>query len=267
MNKKYKENGVELRTEGGINLRDLGGYATSNGRIVRRGVLFRSGELSDLTEKDRAFLASLPVGTVLDYRDEGEAQASPDPEWAGVTILREPASNDILRARGLSGDVRQMVRSMPDTFDGEALMRDLYRELPFNNPAYRRLFALLADEGRGGLLQHCTAGKDRTGVGSALTLLALGVPVETVRQDYLRTGECLGEDFARRLFRRMGGEALPPGTLQKLLPMAEVRREYLDGTFDAIRERCGDFDAFFEKEFGLDEHGREALRAIYTESK
>ncbi len=265
MNKKYKENGVELHTEGGINLRDLGGYETSDGRVVRRGLLFRSGELSGLTEKDRAFLASLPVGTVLDYRDAGEAEESPDPTWAGVTVLREPASNDILRTRGLSGNVQRMARSLPGDFDGEALMRALYRELPFDNPAYRRLFALLADEGRGGLLQHCTAGKDRTGVGSALTLLALGVPVETVRQDYLRTGEFLGKDFALRLFRRMGGETLPPETLRKLLPMAEVRREYIDDTLAAIKERCRGFDAFFETEFGLGAQKREKLRSIYLE--
>lgn len=262
----YRKDGdgeFDLPLEGGVNFRDFGGYATSDGRSVRRGLLLRSGKLAELTEKDRAFLAAFPVRTILDYRDTDESARAPDPEWGG-TRYSVPAMSAAMHARGLSASPRELARSLPPGFDGAALMRELYRELPFANPAYRRMFELLA-EGRG-LLQHCSAGKDRTGVGCALTLLALGAPVETVRQDYLLTNERLGRAFVMKIFEREGSMKVPPSEiLERIMPLIDAREEYIDGALDAVRERYDDFDTFLEKEYGLNDSKREELKTLYLE--
>ena len=66
-----------LPLEGGFNLRDLGGYAARNGRAVRRGMLYRSGMMSMLTEADERYLGSLGIATVCDFRRPGERRAEP----------------------------------------------------------------------------------------------------------------------------------------------------------------------------------------------
>ena len=257
--------GKELFPEGGLNFRDLGGYPTGNGKTVRRWSLFRSGKLTGLTVRDREKLASLSVTAILDYQDRDEARKAPDHAWKGAAVYAAPALSDIMRARGLSADVRKLVQSMPQNFDGAKLMKDLYRELPFHNQAYKSLFDLLSDEKRqGGLVQHCSAGKDRTGVGSALTLLALNVPLDTVYEDYLATNAKLGS-FGAEILERTGGANLPSETLKKLSPLIEARKEYLEEALNAILQTYGDFDAYFEREYGLTPQKREALCIRYLE--
>ena len=258
--------------EGGINFRDMGGYRTEDGRLVRRGVLFRSGGLWKLTQTDLAALKELSIKTILDYRDESEMQQSPDRLWEGATLFSVPA---IIKETKLSADPKKLIENLireKTTSEENAavkMMGQLYAELPFGNPAYRMLFDLLsADESSEGFVQHCTFGKDRTGVGSALTLLALGVPVETVRADYLKTEKILGPYKKDLLDKKLNMEGKPPlseETIRKLSPLLEARVEYIDQALDQMIRHYGTFEDYFKQELGLSQANLDTLRKRYLE--
>jgi protein tyrosine/serine phosphatase len=123
-----------LSLQGGINFRDLGGQRTADGRRVRSGKLLRSGALNRMTAEDLNHLDTLPLSRVLDYRDPGEVQRTPD-KLSPLTYLNAPANPP---SRGQCESHRAECRH-PNALNGEQFMLQLYRQLPFNNPAYRQL--------------------------------------------------------------------------------------------------------------------------------
>ncbi|HDS9504848.1 TPA: tyrosine-protein phosphatase [Klebsiella variicola] len=130
-----------LSLQGGINFRDLGGQRAADGRTVRSGKLLRSGALNRLTADDLNHLATLPLSRVLDYRDPGEVQRPPDKLSPLTHYLNAPANPPL-------GDVNAKVTELNaatlNALNGEQFMLQLYRQLPFNNPAYRQLAAALS---------------------------------------------------------------------------------------------------------------------------
>ena len=139
----------------------------------------------------------------------------------------------------------------------------LYRQLPFNNAAYRQLAGWLMEPFDGALLQHCAVGKDRTGVGCALTLFALGCDRHTVMEEYLLTQGMLTqvEDF---LLESLGNELTARGR-QNLAEMMTVHESYLAAALSQIDERYASVDAWLEKEYQLTPQAREALQARLLE--
>lgn len=173
-----------LSLQGGINFRDLGGQLAADGRRVRSGKLLRSGALNRLTAEDLNHLDTLPLSRVLDYRDPGEVARTPDKLSPLTHYLNAPANPPVSE---VNAKVTELNAATLNALNGEQFMLQLYRQLPFNNPAYRQLAAWLTTPFEGALLQHCAVGKDRTGVGCALTLFAVGCDSETVMEEYLLT--------------------------------------------------------------------------------
>jgi protein-tyrosine phosphatase len=124
---------------------------------------------------------------------------------------------------------------------------------------YRELFARLEREDSVPLLFHCTAGKDRTGVGSALILLALGVPEKTVMWDYMLTG-FYTSGRVEQLVRNFMETTTQPIDLEAVKPILSVRREYLGAAFEAIRDGYGTVDRYLEEAMFLTKPRLEALR-------
>jgi protein-tyrosine phosphatase len=233
------------------NFRDMGGYETADGRKVKYGILFRAAELTGLTEEDAAFLESLGIRTIFDYRGDDEAELKPDPAIKGAVYERIPAIPE-LQYRS-----HRDMESMLEQFDAGALDH-MYGALPINNPSYKRLMQLLADPERLGLVHHCAAGKDRTGVGAALILSVLGVPWETIMEDYLMTNETL-----KGLHETVMSELAPkltPEKLELVMRMMDAREEFLESAFRAIDEKYGSMEAYFEQEFGLTQQKIAAIR-------
>jgi protein-tyrosine phosphatase len=149
------------------------------------------------------------------------------------------------------------VGSMPASFGdpskmtGEAaraMMAGSYRTLAQQQaPSYRELFARLTGPSRGPVVVNCSAGKDRTGIATALVLTALGVPYDTIRQDYLLSNGAYGMDTLKRdLSSPMA--ALPPDAAAAL---AGVDGSYIDATFAALRQQYGSVENFMARELGV----------------
>lgn len=224
--------------EGASNLRDLGGWPAAGGRRVRRGLVFRSATLAHLTEADVATVAALRIRTVCDLRGVAEAAHRPSrlPEGAErVALPIEPtvgaSLRDLMRREEATGE------------DVVGLLRRAYLDYGTRFlGAYRRMFGMLLEPGRTALLFHCSAGKDRTGIGAALLLTALGASRETVMADYLAT---------ERLWRR--DYALPPETPKPLADaLLGVHPALLEEALEAAAAPFGGVDGLLEEGLGLD---------------
>lgn len=246
--------------EGGINFRDLGGNVMADGRRIKRGLLYRSGSLDGLTAKDSDLLSRIPVSHVLDYRDEEEAAAQPDILWSHCAYHHVPANPPGDEA---NANLAELTVETLTEFDPQEFMLELYRRLPFNNEAYKALVNLLRQPGSGAIVQHCAVGKDRTGIGSALVLLALGADLPTVKEDYLLTDKTLAP-FREELLDAVSTN-MPPSAVKKFEYVLSVKELFLDTALDAIVDLYGTTDHWLEKEYGLTNEVREELRSRYLE--
>jgi protein-tyrosine phosphatase len=234
--------------EGGSNFRDLGGYRTIGGKSVRRGAVFRSAHLGNLTAPDRAALAQLGVRTIVDLRGVSEAAETPhqvegvDCRIVGAHI--EPQLGDKIRNAIDAGT------ATPHLVMG--YLTDHYRDYPRRcAPGFRTLFGTLCDGEHRPLVFHCTAGKDRTGFASALLLTLLGVPWETVLQDYLHTNEVWTGHVGR----------YPELDIDTRAAIIEARTPYLEAAFEIVHADYGGPEGFADRALGLDALARERLRA------
>jgi protein-tyrosine phosphatase len=232
-----------LPAEGICNLRELGGYPVTDetGRIkhVKWGLLYRAGELSVMTAGDKKLLEKRNIKTVVDFRSNSERKASPDAEIATVRKSVELPID--------AGNLMDMVF----TFGGaETEMKKLYAALPVEAiPRYRVLFELLSDPSNTPLLYHCTAGKDRTGLVSALILYTFGADTETIYSDYLESTRLLQERFVLLLKDQ-----------PYMVPYMTVQESYLK-TACAEIEKYGGFEKYIQNELHADIRH---LRNLYT---
>jgi len=145
------------------NTRDLGGLPTANG-VVRAKAVYRSGALCYLTAADTRKVNALKIATIVDLRNNREVMKE-GPDRVKVTrVVVLPMTN----SRGT----------------GQEAYHYLIRE---NEVAVREFFRLLATPASYPLLFHCSAGKDRTGILTALLLMSLGTPREVIEDDYLQS--------------------------------------------------------------------------------
>jgi protein-tyrosine phosphatase len=232
------------------NFRDLGGYATSNGLIVRRGQLFRSDHLGALTAEE--FSAALPSAAlrVCDLRGVAERTAAPC-ALQHATVHSLPIEPTIVQK--LNDLVAAGHRLSPA--DVVALMQETYRGFVRGNThRFAELFSHLL-ESKEPTVFHCTAGKDRTGFAAALILRSLGVPAEDVMRDYLLTNQRLKPEPGSR-------HGLEPEVVSVLWG---VQPEFLHAAFEALDADYGGLEAYFREGLGLRESQRERLRELYLE--
>jgi len=237
--------------DGGRNFRDVGGYRTRDGRTVRWGVLYRSGSMGRLTPTGQQTVVSLHPAGIIDLRSSTERAS--DNAWV--------AAMPGYWARSYEMSLGDMARAFGSPAGREpaaihAMMNSAYRKLPTEQAAsYRELFARLL-AGKGPLIVNCTAGKDRTGVASALVLTALGVPYATVRRDFLLSN---GAPGMNTLSTALAGPlaTLPPESARLL---AGVDGSYLDTAFAQIRADYGSVNGYLSRELGVGPTELAALR-------
>lgn len=236
-----------LPLEGGRNFRDLGGYATADGKRVKWGKVFRSGTMAGLTPADYQYLSKLGIKSVCDLRTKHERSAEPNKWVEAANIAYWTRDYDMS-----DGDLGAMLSKGTTAEQMKQAMTAMYRELPVEQaPAYRDIFQRLAG-GEIPLAFNCSAGKDRAGTAAALILSALGVPDETVFADYAMSEKVL--DFDKMMRESRGSEALgpmaklPPEVIQPLLASDPA---YIKAAFASIREKYGSVPNYLRDELGV----------------
>ncbi|MCI6732043.1 MAG: tyrosine-protein phosphatase, partial [Lachnospiraceae bacterium] len=144
--------GTEIPFDGAVNFRELGGYRTGDGRMVKYGCFYRGGNLDALTgEADRKKLGELKLKMVLDLRSNGESEMHPDPVLDGVKQVRKSAiffpdgSEVDFSPKGI-GKLEAIMKEMEKKFGKEMAFAQLYKIMPFGNPAFQELFRALEED-------------------------------------------------------------------------------------------------------------------------
>ncbi len=233
--------------QGSRNFRDIGGYHTADGRTVRWNALYRSGSLGNLNKDGMARLRNMDIRAIIDLRMTTE-RSRDQSHWLSIAGL-----GYWTRDYQLGGDEASLARIFSDPSkltanSVRAMMTQGYRTMPKElAPHYRELFARLIAPGKGAVVVNCTAGKDRTGIAAALVLTALGVPYETVREDYLLSNSALNVDSVQDSISPLLA-ALPAEVIQ---PLVGVEADYLDAAFAQLTADYGSIEAFLDKELGV----------------
>jgi len=244
-----------LAFEGGQNFRDLGGYKTEDGGSIRWGLLYRSGSLYGITPADFAYLRKVRIQTVIDFRSTNERtlEPSPWPSDMAPQTFSEDYSLGQMSANAVNFeklDRQKLVAGMV------AMYPDILTSM---NSQYRRMFDQMLS-GRVPLLFHCSAGRDRTGVAGALVLTALGVPRETIIQDYLLSDRYFDIRRAGPVAKSWGGFSADTMHL-----MQSAARPSIEAVFKVIDSHADGSQGYLRDELGLDRTKIERLRALYVE--
>jgi protein-tyrosine phosphatase len=245
------------------NFRDLGGYASGDGRRVKWGAVYRSGELSQLSDGDVGKLGDLGIRTVVDFRSPEEVSARGDGRLpSGTRIFALPiASSDMfakLIPMFLEGDFSQVP---PDLL--EKVNRMLVSEF---TEEYASLLRALSDPANRPLVFHCTQGKDRAGFGAAMVLSALGVPWETVVEDYLLSNHFRKEEndkmlgMIRGFAASHGGPAGEEVAFSRVEGLLYVKEQSLHAAHAEIVGRHGSVEGFLTEALGCSVEGLAQLR-------
>ena len=233
-----------LDWEGGLNARDLGGYATEDGRETRWGAVVRSAALATLTEAGRAALADYGVRAIVDLRLPAELADDPNP-------YAEPGDHGIAYTNVSFIDPAAAPPDAVSTLAEDYLqMLDRYRQ-----GVAEAMAAIASAPADGAVLIHCAAGKDRTGLISALLLGAVGVPAATIADDYALTAELLRSRELEWLENGPGERAEREAMVARYAPTAEVMLAVLAG----LTERHGGVEPYL-RSTGLDAGDLERLR-------
>jgi protein-tyrosine phosphatase len=161
-----------------FNFRDLGGYATADGRVTRWRRLFRSDSLSRIDPADAASFTALGVRTVIDLRRPREVERD-----GRVHAFHGLSYHHLHPAHAEWDDATDAA----ETSDARWLANRYLDLAEEGRAAITAAVEVIADADNAPVVVHCVAGKDRTGVVSAVTLGALGVPDDVIAEDYALT--------------------------------------------------------------------------------
>jgi protein-tyrosine phosphatase len=244
-----------LSLQGPFNFRDLGGYRTADGHHVVWGKLFRSNGLDSLTEDDQKTLQAIHLGHVFDLRGDNEVKTNPDrlEHCPSIGYTRLPIES--------SGGLPKLHSNQ----EAEALFAAGYPI--FAEQKAKTVFGpwlkALANGDPQPSVVHCAAGKDRTGVASAILLRLLGVDGQTVVADYSLTNLIAGEYLKQDAKQKT---PLPGGlTLEELKPLSYAYPHAMELTLNALEKKFGSIEGYAKEACGLTDDDIKALRAQYLE--
>lgn len=263
---------MKIKLEGTLNTRDLGGLVGEGGRKIKAGRIIRSDNLSGATDNDCRVLLGYGLKKIVDFRTEAEIEASPDRKIPGVEHIKSPILKSL--TAGITRKEEKKPKSLAQILldfskelgrGGVSWLASLYVPLvsdPFCKEGYRRFLDILKDNEEGAVLYHCSAGKDRVGVGTAIFLSILGVSREDIIKDYLLTNESYRHVItaAQELGRQEGVDEEIISTIE---PLSGVDVSYINAAFDIIDNTCGGMDRFLKEYLGIDNFYIKQLKYNY----
>lgn len=244
------------------NFRDLGGMPTTDGRTVAAGRLFRSGHLAHATAEDTAFLSTLGLHTVFDFRNAADqALDGPDVALPGVRNVNIPLSDADAGTEFWKmvryGDLEQLRAELAEGRAADRMASSYQVLIRDRTAEHSRVLHALAEDSLPALM-HCAAGKDRAGLSIAVTLLALGVERDAIEADYLES------NIGHRRYRMRRGDGsdqvFSAEVTELLAPLFDARSDYLAAAFHTIEEIWGGVETYLEYGLKLTTVTRDRLR-------
>jgi protein-tyrosine phosphatase len=254
------------------NLRELGGYKTSDSSSIRRAVLYRSSQLYHISTGDMQKLTALKWKNDFDLRTLQERTTKPDELPSGVNnvsldMLADASEENWVKLGDLLNDPKRVSTVVGGgTAEAVTTMKQIYCDmvtLPSSKTALKQLYTKLSKSGSTPAVFHCSSGKDRTGWATAALLSILGIPKETIIKDFVRSNDYILPMNQKVIddFVKAGGEpGIPPAIIG-------VKAEYLEAAFKEVQRVYGSMDRYFSEGLGIDAAAQKALRDNFLEKK
>ena len=259
---EIKEHERQVKLDGQANFRDLGGYSTTDGRSVKWGLIYRAGQLNELSDADLSKLKELDIRTVIDLRGTSEAESrGKDRLPDGVRNMSYPI--DVM---SLPKEEEESIATDSSFGRPDFMLQATRLIMIHRTDVYAALIRELAAPENRPLVFHCTAGKDRAGIGAAIVLTLLGVPWETVREDYLLSNFYRRDENERELGKMREDIAKKQGIPAEQVDMTAyesmylVKPEYIDAARDAVIRKYGSMESYLHQGLGVSEEMISQLR-------
>ena len=217
---------------------------------MKPGLLFRSDVLYHLNPKEKALLRDNNIKVIIDLRGPDEVEHLKDTNIKAINFINLPLLPE-KKEDEPSPIVTIKHMTLPD-------MAFAYRQLVLKDrkDSWSKIFNVLLENNDGAILFHCSAGKDRTGVVTAVILTALGINKDIIYKDYLLTNE-------KPLYYKKMALEMDPESREIFLDYFQAKKEYLDAAFDEINKQYGSFNNFLAECCSLDEYKLDSLKDKY----
>ncbi|MGN0528860.1 MAG: tyrosine-protein phosphatase [Eubacterium sp.] len=251
-----------IKLKGAKNIRDFGGIVNKDGKRIKQGCFIRSNALDKLTADDvRILTQRYNLGTVIDLRIDTEIDEKPDVKIPGVEYIHIPVIRE--STVGISHenetDRKKALDSLPDLCQlyGSIITDD------YSVSQLKKVFEIISANDTGkSVLWHCTEGKDRCGLTSALFLSLLDVDIDTIYEDYLFTNNASSKNSRKYYFLvlLMSHSREKAGQIKRIF---RAEREYLDAAFYEINNKYGGMENFLRDYIGITDEIKEKMKAEY----
>jgi protein-tyrosine phosphatase len=266
MTDRNRSRSRHIPLQGQSNFRDLGGYKIGDGRTVKWGQVYRSGRFPKLTDEDVDRLAELGIRTVVNLLTPDDIEAyGQDRLPAGVRQVALPI--DSVAATELANSATEALQTGDFSKIPVKLNPAIHRLLVHDGKAqYAALVREITDPANRPLVFHCSHGVHRTGTGAAILLSALGVPWDTVREDYLLSNRYRHSEVQMRLgqLRQMAAEkrGIPPEQVDMANMEAFLIQEgaYIDASLEEMTREHGSVEGYLREGLGLSQQEIGSLR-------
>jgi len=275
VNHLYSFEGQSMHLDSVVNARELGGYVMKDGRRVKKGVLLRGGGLSKISNEDIDKLVNIYHLThVFDLRTEGEVQHAPDRSIPRVNHLWLPTIDPETEKIGDATLPHDAYANLPEYLVAhcdEPSVQDVARKMyssmicnEYTQLQYAAFLQILATYPGGSFYWHCTQGKDRTGLGSAFLLAALGADNDVIMEDYSISAEYYAEDV-RILTERAAARGCNEEDFKVIITFAGANSEYFRESCHLIDTQYGGIDNYLRSQLCLGDDDIKSLRDKFLE--
>ena len=271
----FKPNTIGL--EGVPNARELGGYVLPDGGVIRHGKLLRGGLLCHATDADLNRLRDeFHVSHVFDFRTDFEVKHTPDPEMPDVKSTWLPTIDPQMEKLGTATLPAEAYRNLPTYLLAHAsspkvqdIARHIYTEMVVNEYTqlqYAAFLQSIINTPEGAVYWHCSQGKDRTGLGSAFLLAALGADMELILADFDMSNVFYQDEMKvlNERIRANGGGVEEEKVVQTFVG---VNTDYFLDAFRLIDVTYGSLDDYLTEQLCLTDEDRQVLKNRYLEYK
>lgn len=247
------------------NFRDVGGFKNKDGCHVKTGILFRSDELSRLSQKDVESFHQINIKSICDLRTLQEQQSKVSRIQTGKEIQLLNVSIHDKSREFTHLEFFKFLVSKSNTIDFEKIMKEMYGHMAFG--CYKEInevITFLSNQKNLPALIHCTGGKDRTGFISALIQLLVGVPYETVINEYLLSNQLIAKRM-KKVETFIRWMSLFQMSSERIKPILEVRRDYLEEVYNKIIGQYGDIENYLRLACKVPQSNLENLKQLLIE--
>ncbi len=231
---------------------------------LKSNTIYRSNELSSLTDEDLKELKHLKIRTIIDLRTPNERKSRLDRITSDLGI--QQISIPMLQLNQDVGHLKLFSYLFKNarTLDFKKYIKDFYTIIAYERTLQlKRALNILADPNNIPAVIHCTVGKDRTGFIAALLQKLTNVPDEVILEDYLKTNELM-KDHVMKFMRYLQLLSLYRISRKRILPLFQVQDDYLRDILKDVENKHQTIENYLLKVCQLDQKTIDSLKKILT---